>query len=317
MGGGLRRLRVLDRDYPSPLRDLPFPPDPFCIEGELLAGPAVAIVGTRKPSPEALAYTRQLAGGLARSGVQVWSGGALGIDAAAHEGALDAGGISVAVVGTGLEHCYPPEHGPLYARIIERGGALVSPFDPDQHATLTTFPQRNAVLAALTHATIVIQAPIKSGARSTARWARRLGRPLFVVPMSPWDPLGEGNCAELRLGGLPLVDVGQLLHRLPAFAGGPTAAEVLARPAHLRVSKEGASRLAGCEASEEPSLTMDGPAQAVLRLATETPRHLDDFCLATGFSTGQVYEALLTLTLKAVLVEGPIGWFRTASTRNT
>jgi len=89
---------------------------------------------------------------------------------------------------------------------LEREGALVSAFPPEQHATLTTFPQRNALLAAMTQITVVVQAPLKSGARSTARWARRLGRPLFVVPQSPWDPLGQGNCAELRLGAMPLAD---------------------------------------------------------------------------------------------------------------
>src|SRR4051812_6504648 len=171
---GVRTYRVLDRDYPHMLRDLPSPPDPLCVRGELLAGPSVAIVGTRHPTPEARNYAHGLACRLARRGVQVWSGGAIGIDEAAHRGALDSEGISVAVVGTGLDHCYPREHGPLYEEIVAKGGAIVSPFEPTRHAAYCTFPQRNGVLAALTHATVLVQAPIVSGARSTASHARRL-----------------------------------------------------------------------------------------------------------------------------------------------
>src|SRR5690349_8771134 len=91
--------RVLDRDYPHELRGLKHPPDPLCVRGELLAGPSVAMVGTRTPSLEAAEYAHDLAFRLARRGVAVWSGGAVGIDAAAHRGALDAGGVSVAVIG--------------------------------------------------------------------------------------------------------------------------------------------------------------------------------------------------------------------------
>jgi len=311
MGGGRHVVRVLDREYPRVLRELPSPPDPLWIEGELLPGPAIAIVGTREPSGEAVAFARRLGAWLAHAGIVVWSGGALGIDAAAHLGALDAGGISVAVVGTGLDHCYPPEHAPLYRRIVERGGALVSPFELDQHATLTTFPARNAVLAALTQITVVVQAPFKSGARSTARWARRLGRPLFAVPHAPWDPQGEGNCAELGLGALPLVQEEQLL----AWLGRPHpehawAHRALAGPARRSGSVTEPQLVS---APEPPPLPTLEARQAVLRAAGQTPRHLDDFCLLTGFPTGLVQEALLTLTLEAVLVEGPAGWFRSTN----
>jgi DNA processing protein len=313
MGGGRRMLRVLDRDYPHALRELPSPPDPVWIEGELLAGPAVAIVGTRKPSEDGAEYARHLAGWLARAGIAVWSGGAFGIDAAAHRGALDAGGITVAVVGTGLEHCYPAEHAPLYRCIVNGGGALVSPFEPDQHATLTTFPQRNALLAAMTAITVVVQSPIKSGARSTARWARRLGRPLFAVPQPPWDELGQGNCAELRLGAMPLVHGQQLLewlHRQPWSSGRAR------QPAFRRPGPPRAPLLSGSTNGAPSAIapTQSSPArEAVLRAASGTPRHIDDFCLRTGFPTGLVQEALLTLTLEAVLVEGPAGWFRSSN----
>ncbi len=141
-------FRVLDRDYPYLLRDLSHPPDPVLVHGELLPAPAVAIVGTRTPSDEALTYAHRLAFRLARRGVTVWSGGAVGIDAAAHVGALDAGGRTIAVVPTGLDHCYPTKHAALYAEIVVAGGALVSPFERAREAARPNFFQRNAVLAA-------------------------------------------------------------------------------------------------------------------------------------------------------------------------
>jgi DNA processing protein len=314
MAGVVRTFRVLDLDYPRTLRELPSPPDPIWVEGELLAGPAIAIVGTRAPSPEAADYARNLGGWLAQAGVSVWSGGALGIDAAAHLGALEAGGVSVAVVGTGLDHCYPPQHAGLYRRIVETGGALVSAFEPDQHATLTTFPQRNALLAAMTQITVVVQAPIKSGARSTAKWARRLHRPLYVVPGAPWDELSGGNCAELGLGARPLVNREQLLEHLHAYwrfssvQPSPPPARQKPSPPEPRAQPGGFQAGPMDEVTEPPAARA-----AVIRAAHETPRHLDDFCSATGFPAGLVQEALLTLTLEAVLVEGPVGWFRTTN----
>lgn len=295
--------RVLDREYPHALRDLPSPPDPLCIRGDLLAAPSIAMVGTREPSEKAVEYARDLAFRLASRGVTIWSGGAVGIDAAAHGGALDAGGTSVAVIGTGIDHCYPPEHAALYEEIVLTGGALVSPFERTQHATLTTFPRRNGVLAALTQATVVVQAPIKSGARSTAQFARRLGRPLFVVPAPPWDSRSAGNLAEVQLGAQVLADDAQLFDLLgvPRFARPPSGhrSHSPAPPMTPDATRGG-----------DDFAQLPPECHAVLRVLSSTPLHLDDLCVRSGLPTALVHAALLTLSLQAVLVEGPAGWFR-------
>jgi DNA processing protein len=315
--------RVLDHDYPYALRGLTSPPDPLCVRGELLAAPSVAVVGTRGPSPEAAAYAHDLSFRLARQGVTVWSGGAVGIDAAAHRGALDAGGISVAVIGTGLDHCYPPEHAALYEEIVLTGGALVSPFELEQHATLTTFPQRNGVLAALTQATVIVQAPLKSGARSTAGFARRLGRPLVIVPAHPWEPLGAGNLAEMKLGGRLLADETMLFDLLavPRPQRPPAAPKVnSARP--RQTGKEKSTVPCATPDAEQPSdfatacKALSPACRTVLGATSARPRHLDDICARSGMHAAEVQGALLTLSLEAVLVEGPPGWFRRASFGN-
>ena len=303
--------RLLDPDYPRELRELKSPPDPLCVRGTLAAAPAVAIVGTRKPSAEAAKHAWELAFRLARRGVAIWSGGAVGIDAAAHRGALAAGGATMAVLGTGLEHCYPPEHAPLYEEIVLSGGALVSPFEPSQHATHLTFVRRNGVLAALTQATVVVQAPVKSGARSTAANARRLGRPLFTVPAALWDPLAAGNWAEVALGARLLTGDEELLERLMGPRLGSRGAN--ARSATRSTTQSPAPRpaLGATRATEDFAVDqLSAECQALFGMLSSTPLHLDDLCARSGLPTALVQAGLLTLSLQAVLVEGPAGWFR-------
>ena len=292
--------RVLDSDYPRSLRELRAPPDPLFVRGTLPRGRGVAIVGTRDCSDGAAAYAHRLATRLAEQGVVVYSGGAVGIDAAAHRGALEAGGITVAVVATGLDQCYPPGHAQLYEQIVREGGALVSAFAPDQKAHHATFHFRNGVLAALAEATVVVQAPLHSGARSTAAHARRLGRHLLVVPAAPWDPKGSGNLIELALGGHLLASDAAVLALFGIVAAGPPRA---ARPPRAPSAGE----------RQDPQLLLPPACQRVFEAIGAVPLHVDDLCVRTGLSTPLVQEALLTLTLQTVLVEGPAGCYRRAT----
>jgi len=320
-----RVLRVLDSDYPAALRELPQPPDPVWVRGELPRGPAVAIVGTRSASPRAIDFARALARVLAEAGVVVHSGGAAGIDRAAHDGALDAGAPTVVVAGTGLDHVFPKEHAPLFETIVARGGSILSPFERDQRAWRWTFLRRNAVLAALTQALVLVEAPIKSGARSAAMAARRLGRPVFVVPGAPWDPLGAGAFVELSLGAIPMTNEGDLFEALglaPPASDSPLLPWGLAkpaRPARPATSPKATRTQTTMFASDEPTapgaLPPDLPpsVRSVWEATGEAPQHADDLCSKTGLSAAVVHEALLTLTLHAVLVEGPSGCFRRIS----
>ncbi|HEU4410874.1 MAG TPA: DNA-processing protein DprA [Polyangiaceae bacterium] len=205
LGEGLARTRAfLDAGgyvtypgapgYPATLCDLGEPPPLLFVRGrpEVLAGPLVAIVGSREADGGALAEARALARACAAAGVGVVSGGAAGIDAAAHEGALEADGLTVALLGCGVDIVYPPGHDALFARILGCG-ALASELLPGTEPRASFFPTRNRLVAGLARATIVVRGGAKSGALYTAHWARRLGRPLFVLRTRPGDPLGEAN----------------------------------------------------------------------------------------------------------------------------
>ena len=199
---------------PPGLRDLPEPPTRLFVHGAVPRGPCVGVVGTRTPSPEAVDYARQLACRLAERGVAIVSGGADGIDAAAHMGALDAGGVTLVVAPSSFEHPYPEHHAELFAQIVASGGGYLSPFAEGVAPRRPQFFFRNSLLVAISHALVVVEAPLRSGARNAALWARRLQRPWFVVPAVPWNPLGLGCIAELKLGGRPLSGPDEILRLL-------------------------------------------------------------------------------------------------------
>jgi DNA processing protein len=178
----VRLLTVLDVDYPANLRQVYNRPPFLWVRGSLRPQDdrAVAVVGTRQASAAGIAEARSLAEQLANRGVTVLSGLARGIDAAAHQAALDAGGRTIAVMGTGINRVYPAEHSDLAERIVE-SGALVSQFWPDSPPARWSFPMRNVVMSGLAVGTVVVEASSASGAKMQARLALEHGKRLFLV----------------------------------------------------------------------------------------------------------------------------------------
>ncbi|MCW5871657.1 MAG: DNA-protecting protein DprA [Candidatus Eremiobacteraeota bacterium] len=178
---GIRLLSVLDEEYPRNLRICKQRPAGLYVQGQILPGDerAVAVVGTRSPSPQGLARARRLGWVLGRAGVTVVSGLARGVDTAAHEGCLRAGGRTLAVLGHGLLHSYPPENAALQ-RGIACQGAVISQFAPDQKATRWSFPLRNRVIAGLATVSVAVECSEQSGTLSELKAALALGRPVML-----------------------------------------------------------------------------------------------------------------------------------------
>jgi DNA processing protein len=205
-------LRRGDPRYPAALEDCPDPPRTLWARGDLalLARPAVAIVGTRRATAYAERVTRQLAMTLARAGACVISGLARGVDATAHRGALEVDGATIAVLGTGLDVCYPRGHASLQRDIGVRG-VLLSELAPDDPAHRGSFPKRNRIIAALARVTIVVEAGVKSGALITAGHALEMGRTVAAVP-GPIDvPQAQGSNELLRDGATMLTSMADAL----------------------------------------------------------------------------------------------------------
>jgi len=265
--------------YPSALRSLSRPPDRLWIDGTLPDAPYVAVVGTRAPDREGTRFSRDLGEALARAGVTVVSGAALGVDEAAHEGALAAGGRTIAVLGTGVDVVYPSTHRDLQARIAGQG-ALVSELGPGTPPRRSHFPERNRIVAALASATVVVQAGAKSGALSTAAEARRLGRTVVAVAWSPYDPRGEGTAVLLRSGA--------------RFAG--SVPDVLAAVGIAASAAPGARPRPAAE-PEDPA------ARAILATLSKGPLFLTQIVDETGLGPSDASRALLALALEGRIEE--------------
>jgi DNA processing protein len=189
-------------------------------------GPRAAIVGSRRPSPYGEAVAEQLASDLAAAGVIIVSGLALGIDAAAHRGALVAGGTTIAVMGTGVDIVYPAAHGALAEQILAAGGALVSQFPDGTVPRRHNFPARNLTMAALSDAVVVVEAAEGSGALITAAAALELGKDVMAVPGSVFSPLSVGTHGLIRDGAALVQNARDVLAALDV------AREVLDDPLH-------------------------------------------------------------------------------------
>lgn len=195
--------------YPPRLRQIERAPPALFVLGdpELLRLPQIAIVGSRNPTPSGQENAEAFAASLARAGLIVTSGLALGIDAAAHQGALSANGLTIAVCGTGLDRVYPARNRAL-AHEIARHGALVSEFPPGMPALAGNFPRRNRLISGLSLGVLVVEAALQSGSLITARLAGAQGREVFAIPGSIHSPLARG-CHRLLREGAKLVESAQ------------------------------------------------------------------------------------------------------------
>jgi DNA processing protein len=300
----LVHLTPLDPRYPSRLRGLEGAPASLTVKGGSTEAPlVVAIVGSRAATLSAARFARHLARDLAKAGAVVVSGGAFGIDVAAHRGAMKAGGRTWAVAPTGHKLCFPAEHDGLFEEIGEGPGAMLWPFAPE-YAHRTSFLARNRVLVALADAVVVVQAGSHSGALHAATWARKLKTPLWVVPVAPWIADFDGSRQLLLAGARPLTLPHLLLQSLGLAAQGNRA--------------QGPSQTGGLATAwpAEPSPPLSEHEFKVLGAISTAPRHADAISTIAGTSPQATTAALLTLALENVVVEGPPGFFRRREAHN-
>jgi len=296
-GDAPRDIVVLgDPRYPALLLQTADPPLLLFTLGrvELLATAGVAIVGSRAATPQGMDNAREFARVLSHHGLTVVSGLAKGIDGAAHDGALEGRGSTVAFVGTGLDRVYPSGHGPLMRRIAEQGlvaseYALGTPAIPDN------FPRRNRLIAGLTRGTLVVEAALESGSLITARLAVECGRDVFAIPGSIHSPQSRG-CHRLIQDGAKLVESAEDVLRELQPGGAP---------ARARLSPPQASLFA--QAAEPDAGEADGPDAALHAALGHDPVSFDALSARTGLPADQLAARLLDLELAGVVQRLPGG----------
>jgi DNA processing protein len=281
-------VTLADTEYPRGLLEIPDPPAVLYVRGrtELLAANGIAIVGSRNATAQGLANAEMLARALSRAGLTIASGLALGIDAAAHRGALDGPGATVGVLGTGIDLAYPARNADLFALLATRG-AIVSEFPLGTPPIAANFPRRNRLISGLVRGVVVVEAALDSGSLITARLAGEQGREVFAVPGSIHSPLSKG-CHALIKQGAKLVE---------------SAADVLAE-------------LHGSVASSTPSRAPPEESHVLLRHVGYDPCNVDTLCNRSGLTAESVSAMLLQLELEGKIASLPGGRFQRVPERD-
>ena len=291
-------LTIADPAYPARLRELPNPPTALFLHGDpdLLDLAQLAIVGSRTPSTGGRRTATEFAAHLAGAGLVIASGLANGIDAAAHEGALQVDGLTLAVTGTGLDRVYPARNKELAHRIAMTG-LLVSEFPTGTPPLPANFPRRNRILAGLSLGTLVVEAALQSGSLITARLATENGREVFAIPGSIHNPLARGCHALIRQGAKLVETAEHVLEELsPLLPATDQAGQTLTGPPD-----------AGPHADPEPAI--DPQHAAVLDAMGFDPATTDQLVERTGFPAAEVSSILLLLEMQGHVSSEPGGLF--------
>ena len=284
-------ISIQDENYPALLRELPVAPIALFIIGDLkiLNSIQICIVGSRNPTPDGKRTAREFARELAGAGLVITSGLAIGIDSAAHTGALDNGSVTLAVLGNGLDTIYPTTNKVLAGKILEAGGALVSEFPIRVKPVPLNFPRRNRIISGLSVGTVVVEAAIRSGSLITAHCAVEQGREVFAIPGSIHNPMSRGCHALIREGAKLTEKIKDILE------------EVGQLESIVRISES------VCRSKHNPDQTLDEPSKVLLdnigyRLVT-----IDLLFEETGIPVKQLHSMLLSLELNKLIESVPGG----------
>ena len=294
-------IQVLDTDhehYPDLLRQIKRQPPVLYVAGDVtqLSFPQIAVVGSRSPTPSGRGSAFDFSKALAASGFTITSGLALGVDAAAHQGALACQGKTIAVLGTGIDQVYPRRNKQIADQIVNNGGALVSEFPLGTVAHPGNFPQRNRIISGMSCGTLVVEAAVRSGSLITARYALQQNRELFAIPGSIHNPLARG-CHSLIKEGAKLVEsADDIVSELNGF--------LQLKWGQLNLDKTADTRII------ESEIVANDQEDVVLQQLGYEPTPIDVITERTELPVGDVMACLLTLELKGLVANLGTGYMR-------
>ena len=292
---GFPILTLADAGYPERLKTIHSAPAVLYVAGEITERDSlcIAIVGSRFANGYGRDCATKLASGLADAGVCVVSGMARGVDSSAHKAAIEAGGRTVAVLGSGLDVIYPPENHELY-RNIAKNGAVVSAFPPGTKPDKTHFPERNAVISGLALGTVVVQAAEKSGALITAKFALEQDREVFAVPGRIGESISEGTNRLIKQGAKLVED----------------ADDIISEVRELRELQTGLKKERTRKTEEEKLASLPEEKRKLLSLITEKPLHIDDITERSGRSVASVSALILELEIEGFVESDESGMYQ-------
>ncbi len=289
---GYRMVRYTDASYPSLLREIPDPPPLLYVYGDLGHGTRnLAVVGSRNATDYGVSNTKQLCASLAALNVVIVSGMATGIDTAAHEGALQGKGKTIAVLGSGLGRIYPARNRGLFHRIA-RNGAVISEFAMMTEPEAYNFPRRNRVISGLSLGTVVVEATRKSGSLITARLAAEQNREVFAVPGSIRSFKSMGTHTLIKQGAKLVENAQDILEELAGIIGDPPP--------------DGAApKVPGSDPAKRRLPPLSADEERILGTLSPYPVHVDDVVRQVAMAPGKVLSILLQLELKQIVQQSP------------
>lgn len=312
---GAKVLGIDDAEYPPALRNSFDPPALLYVKGDILPRDsiAIAIVGTRRLSAYGRSQAERFASLLARMGVCVVSGLARGVDSVAHRSCMTARGRTLAVMGSGLGHIYPEENRDL-ASEISQSGAVISEFPIDTGPSRENFPRRNRIIAALTLGTLVVEAPMRSGALITARFANEYGREVYAIPGRIDQRNAEGCNNLIARGQAKLVqnmedimeELGPLAENLKKEAGVVVERRV---PQEVSAQAQGGASGNSAQMAQPAQSPAEIKEQKILEAVGTDTIHIDDICVRSGLPVHEVSAGLMMLELKRQVKQRPGKFF--------
>ena len=297
-------IQILDTDseyYPKLLREVRRAPPVLYVWGDpkVLSLPQIAIVGSRNPTPSGRDNACSFAADLAAKGVTITSGLALGVDAAAHQGALSVNGKTIAVLGTGIDHIYPQRNRQIAEQIVRAGGAVISEFPLGTEPQPSNFPQRNRIISGLSFGVLVVEAAVKSGSLITARYALQQDREVFAIPGSIHNPLSRG-CHLLIKDGAKLVESAKdIIEEIQGFLALKWQEFDLESSLQAVVSGD--------------ELVTSENEEVILSNMDFDPVSVDKLAARTGLGIGELMASLLTMEVKGLVGNMGSGYARARS----
>ncbi len=321
---GINIVGLDDKYYPELLSKIHSPPPILYVKGDIenLSLPQLAVVGSRNPTPAGTDNAFYFSRELAKIGFAITSGLALGVDGAAHRGALEAG-KTIAVLGTGIDKVYPQRHRQLAEDIIEKGGTIVSEFPLGVGPHASHFPRRNRIISGLSLGVLVVEAAIKSGSLITARFAMQHDREVFAIPGSIHNPLSRGNHSLIKEGATLVEQVSDLKESLDSLLEYKWS-ELIHRDDKQKEKittdnlLERGDANTGCSDFTEPSdksANLSKDESLILNAISYDETTFDTLAERTRFETGKLLSSLMALELKGIVLQTPTGYMKATTTK--
>jgi len=293
----MKVIDIHDKEYPRKLLKIKNPPQKLYIEGneKLLNNKSLAIVGSRNCSEYGVKYTKEFAKAVADKNITIVSGLAIGIDGIAHDTAKDAKGNTIAVIGCGLNHIYPPENEELFKQILEKGGCVISEYEPNKEVDMSNFPKRNRIISGISDAILVIEARRKSGSTITGRLGLEEGKSVFCLPRDIGNTRGGGT-NELIKRGAKLV----------------TEARDILKEFGIENIKNNEKENAEEEKTQEEiqeEIIIPKEYIEIYQLISYTPQNIQYFARRSGLKIAEVTQKLIMLELQGYIKSMPGNYY--------